>query len=155
MLANCSSPNSAVDIAPESRYTARVTRSSIAEWTAASDGKPTEVSMTIRPVGTCVVDTTAIVFSGAATLRLTGSVARTWDTVTTPVPPTPVTRSEKVSPMVGTAGAGNTDSARSAARVRIRSVPGVTVTNDGQSPCRQEKSRLQELWSILVLRPNS
>ena len=35
------------------------------------------------------------------------------------------------------------------------SVPGVTVTNDGQSPLRQERSRLHELWSMRVLRPNS
>src|ERR1700744_4788340 len=30
-----------------------------------------------------------------------------------------------------------------------------TVTNDGQSPARQEKSTLHDDWSICVLRPNS
>ena len=34
-------------------------------------------------------------------------------------------------------------------------LPGTTVRNDGQSPARQEKSRLQDDWSMVVLRPNS
>ena len=45
-----------------------------------------------------------------------------------------------------------------AARRRVpgpRRGPGVTLRKDGQSPDRQEKSRLQEDWLIRVLRPNS
>src|SRR6185437_663744 len=40
-------------------------------------------------------------------------------------------------------------------RRRAPDAAGVTVRNDGQSPLRQEKSRLQEDWWIWVLRPNS
>ena len=44
-----------------------------------------------------------------------------------------------------------TDSARPCAAA----CRAITVRNDGQSPARQEKSMLQEDWSICVLRPNS
>ena len=39
-------------------------------------------------------------------------------------------------------------------RSHVRRRPGcVTVMNDGQSPSRHEKSRLQVVWSMRVLRP--
>ena len=47
------------------------------------------------------------------------------------------------------------DSGRRAAGRTAGEAAGVTVRNDGQSPSRQEKSRLQEDWWIRVLRPNS
>ena len=37
----------------------------------------------------------------------------------------------------------------------IPDAAGVMLRNDGQSPARHEKSRLQEDWLIAVLRPNS
>ena len=50
----------------------------------------------------------------------------------------------------GSAGAATDPASGSCARL-----PGTTVRNDGQSPARQEKSRLQDDWSIFVLRPYS
>ena len=91
---------------------------------------------------------------------ITAAVASTADTVTTPVPPMPVIRMEKPAPPpsyfsgVGVGRAAASSEAARAAGTFFFS-PGVTVTNDGQSPDRQEKSRLQEDWSIWVLRPNS
>ena len=41
------------------------------------------------------------------------------------------------------------------AALRFRSLPPCTVTKLGQKPLRQEKSLLQEDWSIARLRPNS
>ena len=82
----------------------------------------------------------------------------TWLTVTTPVPPMPTMRTVKSSAStIGSAGGGHVDPAEpvgalapwSPARVSM-----VTVANDGQSPCRQEKSKLQLVWWIRVLRPN-
>src|SRR5829696_7468738 len=77
-------------------------------------------------------------------------------TVTTPVPPTPVTSRSNGRSRVGTAGA-----ARSAARaststpdiVFARRLAPSTVTKLGQKPFRQEKSLLQVDRLILRLRP--
>ena len=88
----------------------------------------------------------------------TAAVASTADTVTIPVPPMPVSRSENPRPasMSARSGSGRSAPPRDGA-VATRSVraPGTTVTNAGQSPCRQEKSKLHVDWSIWVLRPNS
>ena len=54
---------------------------------------------------------------------------------------------------LGLAGAG--PAGRRATRRARLARAGVTVRKDGQSPSRQEKSRLQEDWWIRVLRPNS
>ena len=71
----------------------------------------------------------------------TAAVAKTAETVTMPVPPMPVRRSEKPrsASTVDCAGAGS-ESAASEGAVATRSVlvPGTTVTNAGQSPCRHE-----------------
>ena len=86
------------------------------------------------------------------------AVARIWETVTTPVPPIPVMRIVKsLSDVTGRAmgGVGTAAASISVARRDAGVWPGVTVTNDGQSPFRHEKSRLHELWSMRVLRPNS
>ncbi len=42
-----------------------------------------------------------------------------------------------------------------AAFLGLRNLPPSTVTNDGQKPLTQEKSLLQDDWSIVRLRPNS
>src|SRR5262249_32392817 len=91
------------------------------------------------------------------------AVPRICATVTTPGPPTPVMRmvnpSGLNSPDGSASGAddpGATGAGRRAARAsETRPSAGVTVRNDGQSPLRQEKSRLQDDWWIRVLRPNS
>ena len=76
------------------------------------------------------------------------------DTVTTPVPPTPGMRTSMSS---GTSGSGSGRSAGgSGVTCAVLALsPGVTITNDGQSPFRQVRSLLQEAWWIWVLRPNS
>ena len=77
--------------------------------------------------------------------------------MTTPVPPMPTMRTVKSSAStiesagsaMSVGGAGRCVRGRSRALVSV-----VTVANDGQSPCRQEKSKLQLVWWICVLRPN-
>src|ERR1700761_1407407 len=84
------------------------------------------------------------------------AVASIWATVTTPVPPMPVIRTENRSR--STVGTGSdSDVASSAGGVLLMPAepPGTTVRNDGQSPSRQEKSLLQDGWWIRVLRPYS
>src|SRR6516225_5441432 len=55
----------------------------------------------------------------------------------------------------GSPGAADGPGLAGAAGRRAGGPAGVTVRKDGQSPARQEKSRLQEDWWIRVLRPNS
>jgi hypothetical protein len=72
--------------------------------------------------------------------------------VTTPVPPTPVIR--KAKPSASNARVGSCGWSTYSICGRTREA-GVMLRKDGQSPARQEKSRLQEDWLVLVLRPNS
>jgi hypothetical protein len=95
------------------------------------------------------------------------AVPRIWLTVTTPVPPMPLSRTVQSSRSTTIAGAGSPDVSRSRRDVdalvrrvrplrwarRVRRL-GTTVRNDGQSPCTQLASRLQLAWSIAVFRPN-
>ncbi len=81
-------------------------------------------------------------------------MARIAPTVTTPVPPTPVSTMLWVPRIDGSAGPGISGRVRSdgaAARGRAPS----SVTKLGQKPERQEKSLLQADWSMARLRPNS
>ena len=70
------------------------------------------------------------------------------------VPPMPGIRTSTSSRTRG-AGLRQRRPERRAVAVFARFFPGVTITNDGQSPFRQERSWLQEAWWIRVLRPNS
>src|SRR6056297_2227820 len=85
------------------------------------------------------------------------AVPSTWLTVTTPVPPIPARRTVNVSGStigaLGSATAGGVDrSGRSAGSCADRSGT-VTVAKEGQSPSRNETSKLQLPWWIRVLRP--
>ncbi|MNR35138.1 hypothetical protein D3C85_1529640 [compost metagenome] len=77
--------------------------------------------------------------------------------VTTPVPPTPVTRMLYGSSSATVEGVGNahTSSALAASALGLRKEPPSTVTKLGQKPLRQVKSLLHEDWSISRLRPYS
>ena len=85
--------------------------------------------------------------------------------VTTPVPPTPVSRMPKGRSATGaTPGSGRVSKTSAApalapvslaAALPLRRRPPSTVTKLGQKPSRQEKSLLQLDWSIWRLRPNS
>ena len=82
------------------------------------------------------------------------AIARIWPTVTTPVPPIPVTRTPKGSLSEGNCGALNF-AARDMAEIALPlasfiaaffgffSCPPSTVTKLGQKPVTQEKSLLQ------------
>ena len=66
------------------------------------------------------------------------AVARTCDTVTTPVPPTPVSRIPNEPGSTTGRGAGSSSGViASAAGRRPAGAPGTTVMNAGQSPSRQ------------------
>jgi hypothetical protein len=66
------------------------------------------------------------------------AVARTWDTVTTPVPPTPVSRIPNESWSTIGGGAGSSSGLIApAAWGRPADAAGTTVMNAGQSPSRQ------------------
>ncbi len=99
------------------------------------------------------------VWSSARTCRpsAAAAVARICAIVTTPVPPTPVMRKAKPSASNDAAGSsGASTGATCPVRGRAAAgAAGVMLRKDGQSPARQEKSRLQEDWLIPVLRPNS
>ena len=87
------------------------------------------------------------------------AIAINWPTVTTPVPPTPVTTISHGVSSVGCSGAGRDLLSRSnAASPRcapfFRLAPS-TVTKLGQKPFRQVKSLLHVLRLIFRLRPNS
>ena len=77
--------------------------------------------------------------------------------VTTPVPPTPVIRMPKGASSAGTWGSGISGQFMlpDSAVLRLRKDPPCTVTKLGQKPLTQEKSLLQEDWSMARLRPNS
>jgi len=91
------------------------------------------------------------------------AVPSSCDTVTTPVPPMPVmctlTSSDALGSVggMGSGGATRTDDGGVAGGVRRHHRLGRRVidTNAGQSPSRQERSRLQLCWSIVVFRPNA
>src|SRR5690554_973551 len=81
-------------------------------------------------------------------------------TVTTPVPPTPPTNTSYEPASSGKAGSGISASLPVSTEPvsmprDLRSCPPSIVTKLGQKPFTQEKSLLQEDWSILRLRPNS
>ena len=83
-------------------------------------------------------------------------------TVTTPVPPMPVTiAAQEASASEGEMGSGTaivgSDRIVPAPMdaVALRIFAPWTVTKEGQKPLMQEKSLLQFDWSILRLRPNS
>ena len=66
------------------------------------------------------------------------AVARTCDTVTTPVPPTPVSRIPNESASTTGCGAGSSSAAIAPATwARAAEARGTTVMNAGQSPSRQ------------------
>ena len=75
-------------------------------------------------------------------------------TVTTPVPPTPVITMLWVPLMVGSVGSGKVGKTSSAFSGFFTCAPS-SVTKLGQKPLRQEKSLLQEDWSISRLRPST
>ena len=75
--------------------------------------------------------------------------------VTTPVPPMPGTRMLYGSSSAGSVGIGSLEKSASPLPLFLRKPPPWMVTNEGQKPFTQEKSLLQELWSIARLRPNS
>jgi hypothetical protein len=70
--------------------------------------------------------------------------------VTTPVPPTPVTRIENGRVEAGGSISGRAEKSGVAVVVGrpLRRRPPSMVTKDGQKPFRQEKSLLHEDWSI-------
>src|SRR5699024_8680140 len=73
MLDVCEDPKSFSVISPGSRYRPRCATRSMTSWISASAGKDTAVSITIFPVGIRGVETTEVVRSGWATLRLAAS----------------------------------------------------------------------------------
>ena len=75
--------------------------------------------------------------------------------VTTPVPPMPVTRIPYGSAVAAIGGAGSARNSPASAFFGFLRLPPSTVTKLGQKPFTQEKSLLQELWSMVRLRPNS
>ena len=82
------------------------------------------------------------------------AVPMTWPTVTTPVPPTPVMRTDTSSAGTTSCGSGADGGwGAPAAEPSAGSSGSSMVMNDGQSPSRQLKSRLQVVWSMVVLRP--
>ena len=74
--------------------------------------------------------------------------------VTTPVPPTPVIITECM-PVSGAICGSATLGAAGGITARPFSTPPRTLTKDGQKPFTQEKSLLQDDWSIIRLRPHS
>ena len=64
------------------------------------------------------------------------AIASTWFTVTTPVPPMPIMRSEKSSP--STTGSGSGRPLGGAGASCFARFAGITVRKDGQSPSTQE-----------------
>ena len=83
----------------------------------------------------------------------------TWLTVTTPVPPMPVRQTANCCCGTMATGSGSTTpsgkGSRRGAFRRCATAGDSTVTKDGQSPFRQDRSWLQDDWWISVLRPNS
>ena len=84
------------------------------------------------------------------------AIARIWPTVTTPVPPMPVTRMPNGFVVAGIFGIGSAGGAASdAAFLGFLSPPPSTVTKLGQNPLTHEKSLLHDDWLIWRLRPSS
>src|SRR5450830_20280 len=88
------------------------------------------------------------------------AMARIWPTVTTPVPPMPVTRMPNGSAVegmlgVGKAGAAGASLSAAATFFGFFKPPPSTVTKLGQKPVVHEKSLLQDDWLIWRLRPRS
>jgi hypothetical protein len=81
--------------------------------------------------------------------------ASTAPMVTTPVPPTPVMRTFHVPSISGSVGRGQIRQVDLGRRLLAQWCAPSSVTKDGQNPLRQEKSLLQDDWSMARLRPNS
>lgn len=60
----------------------------------------------------------------------------------------PVTRTVRARAIGAERGGSGTVGPEADTRRRSGRLPGTTVTNAGQSPARQEKSKLHEPWSI-------
>ena len=77
--------------------------------------------------------------------------------VITPVPPTPVTMTSYGLSSAGSEGSGSSGNSAPSrdTPAPLRRLPPRTVTKLGQNPSTQEKSLLQDDWSIARLRPNS
>ena len=69
---------------------------------------------------------------------MVAAVEMTCAVVTTPVPPMPVMRMLKWSKFTFRTGSGRLSDSSGAAVLPAFGVPGVTTTNEGQSPSRQE-----------------
>ena len=91
----------------------------------------------------------------AASPAMCPAVPSSADTVSTPVPPMPVTMMLNPWPGDGMAGSGTPARSMSPAAFAFLGLAPATVTNDGQKPLRQLKSLLQLDWLIRRLRPNS
>ena len=65
-------------------------------------------------------------------------MASTWDTVVTPVPPIPASRTVNASGSTSAGGVANASGPRVSIAGAERADPGSTVRNAGQSPSRQE-----------------
>ena len=94
------------------------------------------------------------------------AVPRIWLTVTTPVPPIPVIRTVNTVPSTSgseTSGASGGGVSGGVGQVGSSAVPAragsgsatVTVAKDGQSPFMHDRSKLQLVWWIRVLRPHA
>ena len=88
------------------------------------------------------------------------AMARIWPTVTTPVPPMPVTKMPNGSAVdgivgVGKAGTSGPPLSAAAAFFGFFKPPPSTVTKLGQKPVVHEKSLLHDDWLIWRLRPSS
>ena len=73
----------------------------------------------------------------AASPAICPAVPSSADTVSTPVPPIPVTMMLKPWPGTGTAGSGTADRSMSPAAFALRGFAPSTVTKLGQKPLRQ------------------
>src|SRR5580704_13778052 len=110
------------------------------------------------------------VWSSAETDRPSSeaAVATIWDKVTTPVPPMPTIRRPNVGGATQAGGGGSAadvggddvggddvgdDVAAPPPRPARPAALAGTLTNDGQSPSRQEASRLQLDWWTLIFGP--
>ena len=86
------------------------------------------------------------------------AVPRTWLTVITPVPPMPESRTVKASSGTIGCGAGRPAAASPSmpgieARAAFGCSSTLTSANEGQSPSRHVRSKLQLVWWMRVLRP--